>query len=170
MNRLEEDIQKRMEKYERNDHRSPKEKKGALNAVKDKKLKSVLQRAEEKFEKAARDAARAEVLLTTDPGYLEPENEMERTFKFSQKMLKQEVDMNAAKNIFDLKLNEFGPYQLDFSRNGRHCLLGGSKGHCAMIDMHQKDIVMEVHLQERVKDVCFLHNFSMFAAAQKKYA
>jgi U3 small nucleolar RNA-associated protein 7 len=170
LSKAEKEIQDKMQKYARGGNGTAKQKKAAMNIVKDKKLKSALQRAEEKFEKAARDAARAEVLLTTEGGYLETEGEMERTFKFSQKMIKQEVDMNAAKNVFDLQLNDFGPYQLDFSRNGRHCLLGGSKGHVAMLDMHRKDIVTEVHLQERVKDVCFLQNFAMFATAQKKYA
>ena len=33
--------------------------------------------------------------------------------------------------MFDLALPNFGPYTLDYSRNGRHLLIAGTKGHIA---------------------------------------
>jgi U3 small nucleolar RNA-associated protein 7 len=79
----------------------------------------------------------------------------------------------------------------------RHFLLGGNKGHVALVDALRLDVVRELHLGESVRDVkvstalilwlpgdrlevasesdyCvsisqFLHNETMFAVAQRKY-
>lgn len=48
-------------------------------------------------------------------------------------------------------------------------LLGGRKGHLAMIDWNRNKLVAELHVRETVRDVSFLHNRSYFAVAQKKY-
>ena len=61
---------------------------------------------------------RAEILLAETAGYLEAEG-MEATYRFSQKDIKKAVDINAAKNVFDLDLPTYGPYRLNFLRNGR---------------------------------------------------
>lgn len=44
---------------------------------------------------------------------------MEKTYKFSQKELKSHLDLQAAEKVFELELKEFGPYYLDYTRNGR---------------------------------------------------
>ena len=70
--------------------------------------------------------------------------------------------------MFDLKL-EHGPYRIAYSQNGQHLLLGGRKGHLAMLEWKRKDLVCEFSAKERVRDVAFLQSRSMFAVAQKEY-
>jgi U3 small nucleolar RNA-associated protein 7 len=71
--------------------------------------------------------------------------------------------------IFDLKLDKFGPYVVDYSRNGRHLVFGGEKGHLALVDWHRNKLQCEINVKENVRDVTFLHNETMFAVAQKQY-
>ena len=113
-------------------------------------------------------ATRAEILLTEEQGHLESEG-MERTWKLTQKELSKLVDVNTARKMFDLTLPDFGPYNIDYTRNGRFMLMGGLKGHVAAFDWHQQKLSCELHLRETVKDVAWLHNDTMFAVAQKKY-
>jgi len=41
-------------------------------------------------------------------------------------------------------LNDFGPYNgLDMTRNGKYVLIGGRKGHLAMIEWKTKRLVTE---------------------------
>ena len=58
----------------------------------------------------------------------------ERTFKFTQEQIKKEVSLETKNKLLELDLAEFGPYQMDYTRNGRHLLLGGSKGHIAAMN------------------------------------
>lgn len=58
----------------------------------------------------------------------------------------QAVEEGAAKKVFDLSLTELGPYSLDFTRNGRHMVLGGRKGHLAMLDWQRSQIVCELQV------------------------
>lgn len=46
--------------------------------------------------------------------------------------------------MFDLKLPDLGPYAIDFTRNGRFLVLGGRRGHLAMLDALRMDVRMEV--------------------------
>ncbi|CAN0029772.1 unnamed protein product, partial [Sphacelaria rigidula] len=136
--------------------------------VKDRKLKRGLTRTERKFEDAAHSAAVAELLLPEEAGYLEAEG-MEETFKFSQNEIKQAVDVNTAREIFDLSLPDLGPYAIDYTKNGRFLLLGGRKGHLALLDALRMDVQMEIQLGETIRDVKTLHNENLVAVAQKKY-
>ncbi|ESQ42238.1 hypothetical protein EUTSA_v10016037mg, partial [Eutrema salsugineum] len=70
----------------------------------------------------------------------------------------------------DITHPDLGPYKLDFTASGRHMLLGGRKGHIALVDMLDIKLIKEILVRERVRDVAFLHNDQFFAAAQKKYA
>lgn len=83
--------------------------------------------------------------------------------------MKQHVDVNTQKNILNLELTKFGPYRCDYSRNGRFLCFGGQKGHISILDCLKMQVGMELHLQETVNDVQYLHNESLFAAAQRKY-
>ncbi|KAJ3309827.1 Small subunit (SSU) processome component [Boothiomyces sp. JEL0838] len=139
-----------------------------IKEVQDKKLKGKLRKTEKKAKEAAYKAAQAELLLTQDAGYLEQEG-MERTWKFSQKELKNAVDVNTSRKMFDLKLPEFGPYALNYTRNGKYMIIGGRKGHVATFDWQEGKLGCELHLGETVKDVTWLQNETLFAVAQKKY-
>jgi U3 small nucleolar RNA-associated protein 7 len=55
--------------------------------------------------------------------------------------------------MFDLNLNETGPYRLNYTRNGRHLLLGGRKGHISMLDWQSKYLHCEIQVNEVIQDV-----------------
>ena len=57
-----------------------------------------------------------------------------------------EVDVGASRKIFDLRLDELGPYNLDFSRSGRYMLIGGRKGHLALMDWQSGRTFCEVQV------------------------
>eukprot|EP00920_Eleutheroschizon_duboscqi_P034943 GHVT01084143.1.p1 GENE.GHVT01084143.1~~GHVT01084143.1.p1 ORF type:complete len:572 (-),score=163.27 GHVT01084143.1:377-2092(-) len=116
---------------------------------------------------AARRLAANEILLPESEGFIEAEG-LERTWKFSQAEILQQVDAGTRRKIFDLPLS-YGPYAVKFTGDGRHLLMGGKKGSLALMDVHTLAPVTEVHVNETVRDVQPLHNFNMFAAAQKKY-
>jgi len=85
---------------------------------------------------------------------MEPEEgSMQKTFKVKQSDMKSMVDITSAKKVFDLKLETLGPYSMDFSRNGTHLLLGGAKGHLAMVEWNKPKIVTEFYVNETVRDV-----------------
>lgn len=134
----------------------------------DKKLRSKLQTMEERQQTAAREAERASVLLQEEAGFLEAEDGG-RTDRFKQRDIRKAVDVQSAKNVFDLKLDAFGPYRVAYTRNGRHMLLSGEKGHTSLINCQTFRMHSEMHLRETVRDACFLMNETMFAVAQRKY-
>ena len=59
-----------------------------------------------------------EVLLPADTGFIRPDGN-EKTFRLKQRDIISEVDMNTAKNAMDFQLTKFGPYNLNYSKNGR---------------------------------------------------
>lgn len=133
----------------------------------DAKLKGEMGRQEWLNKEAAIRAAKSEILQPHEAGYLEAEG-MEKTFKFTQSAIKGAVDKASARKAFELRM-EYGPYKQRYTRNGRHLLVGGQKGHVALIDWSVGKVKTEIHLRESVRDVSFLHNESLFAVAQKKY-
>jgi U3 small nucleolar RNA-associated protein 7 len=135
----------------------------------DKKMKAKYKRTNKQVQEANTSAARAEVLHAEEVGYLEAEG-MERTYRFKQSDIKNAVDLNTAKKAFSLKLENTGPYNIDYTRNGRYFALGGAKGHVAIIDGLNNKLQMEVDVQEDINDIQFLHDETMFAMAQKKFA
>ncbi|PHH82826.1 hypothetical protein CDD82_4698 [Ophiocordyceps australis] len=137
--------------------------------IKDKKLKSSLKRLESKFETATSRAKDAEVLLENTSGFLEPEGELERTWKVRQQDIVSSVAVETAQKRFDLKLDQLGPYLCDYSRNGRQLLLAGRKGHVATMDWREGKLGCELQLGETIRDIRWLHNNQYFAVAQKKH-
>ena len=136
----------------------------------DPKLQATLQRQELHYQDAEENAARAELLLPEEVGVLEADGEMEKTYKFKQTEIRAAVNVLTTRKIFDLKLPEYGPYTaIDYTRSGRHYILGGRKGHLAVIDAQTNALLSEVHVRETIRDVSFLHDFTMYAVAQRKY-
>jgi U3 small nucleolar RNA-associated protein 7 len=120
---------------------------------------------------AAVAAADAEVVLNTiDAGFLEAEHDMERTTSLSQVDLKRHhLNEQTGRHIYNLDLSHHAPYGCKFDRSGRHSILYGQRGHIALMDAHTLALQTEFHVQERIRDVCFLHNSSLFAAAQTNH-
>lgn len=78
--------------------------------------------------------------------------EHEKTTAISQRIIKDNVDIAAATKIFELQLN-FGPYRAKYSKNGRHLLLGGRKGHLAALDWVTKKLHCEINVMESIHDL-----------------
>ncbi|XP_064395157.1 uncharacterized protein LOC135342363 [Halichondria panicea] len=136
--------------------------------IKDKKLRRFIKESDGQHKRAAKKAARSELLLQEEPGYLEAE-QMERTYRFKQEDIAAAVPLASSVQYFDLKLDTFGPYSINYSRNGSHLLLGGQKGHLATVGWKEKKLGAEFHVRETVRDVQFLHNEMMYAVAQKRH-
>ncbi|KAL9089080.1 MAG: hypothetical protein Q9165_005893 [Trypethelium subeluteriae] len=137
--------------------------------IKDKKLRGKLRALEAKYRDATIKAKDAEILLENDAGFLQPEGELERTYKIRQDEIKENATRETAKKGFELKLDQMGPYLFDYTRNGRDLLLGGRLGHIATMDWQSGKLGCEINLAESVRDVKWLHNNQSFAVAQKKY-
>ncbi len=112
--------------------------------------------------------AMLDVLKTESAGYLEAEG-LEKTYRFTQDAIKEAVSIQSAKKRFDLKLAEGGQYGVDYTRDGRHLLLAGRRGHVAAFDWERGVLKCEMHLGETVRVARWLQNQAMFAVAQKKH-
>ncbi|VDO92972.1 unnamed protein product [Schistosoma mattheei] len=99
------------------------------------------------------------------PGYLEKEDENEM---ITQDAMLKEVDIGSATKRFDVKL-QYGPYAIDYSRNGRFLALCGKSGHIAAFDWMVKKPLFEITVSNECKDVKFLHQETFVAVAEKRY-
>lgn len=70
--------------------------------------------------------------------------------------------------MFQLRLPDFGPYNIDYTRNGRHMLISGTRGHVAAFEWQTGKLMFEVQLGEKVRHAKWLHNESFLAVAQKQ--
>ncbi|KAF2712165.1 BING4CT-domain-containing protein [Pleomassaria siparia CBS 279.74] len=139
-----------------------------IKSVRDKKLRANLRSLEAKTKEATIRAKGAEILLENNAGLLEPEHALERTYKIRQDEIVENVGVETAKLGFELKLESFGPYICDYTRNGRELLVAGRKGHVANMDWRSGKLGCELQLNETVRDAVWLHNNQSFAVAQKK--
>uniref|UniRef100_A0A2M3Z6I1 Putative wd40-repeat-containing subunit of the 18s rrna processing complex n=1 Tax=Anopheles braziliensis TaxID=58242 RepID=A0A2M3Z6I1_9DIPT len=138
-----------------------------LNGVKTDFRKIQEKRKDIQIEFAEEQAARAEILLDGEEGYLEAD-EGESTTDISQKEIVDNVDITTATKHFTLAL-DFGPYRMRYTKNGTHLLLGGRRGHVAAFSWIRKKLQFEMNVMESVHDVTWLMNYTMFAAAQKEW-
>jgi len=136
--------------------------------IRDKKLKGMLDKHEKKYQNSLNQAARNDILMTEDVGFLETE-EGEESWQIKQSEIKKAVDISSASKQFELNLRQFGPYNTDYTRNGRHLLLGGKRGHIVAVEWFSKQLMCEVNVMEAVHDVKWLHSENMFAVAQKRW-
>ncbi|XP_049437464.1 WD repeat-containing protein 46 [Epinephelus fuscoguttatus] len=132
------------------------------------KLKDMITHSDEVSEMAQKQAARFDLLLPEDAGFLEGDED-EDTCTISQEDIADAVDITSAAKYFNLKLSQFGPYRVDYSKTGRHLLLGGKRGHIACIDWQTKQLMCEINVMETINDVKWLHTEAMYAVAQKKW-
>lgn len=138
--------------------------------IKSKPLAAHLTDVSTKHRAAARHAyEHDDLLLPENEGLLETEGELERTWRVDQTEIRESVGVNAAAKSFELNLDTFGPYALDYTSNGRHLAIAGRRGHVAALDWHTGKLDFELHLNETVRDVSFLHDQSFVAVAQKRY-
>ncbi|XP_071811926.1 WD repeat-containing protein 46-like [Apostichopus japonicus] len=127
-----------------------------------------LKRSEQRYELAAKQAARAELLLPEDAGFLEV-GEGSDTYDVRQSEITESVDIGSAAKRFELTLNQFGPYRMDYTRNGRFLALAGKMGHLTAFDWVSKQLLFEINVMETITDVQWLHVETMMAVAQKKW-
>ncbi|MBZ3887560.1 WD repeat-containing protein 46 [Sciurus carolinensis] len=132
------------------------------------KTRSKLEVAEAEEEETSVKAARSELLLAEEPGFLEGEDG-EDTAKIRQADIVEAVDIASAAKHFDLNLRQFGPYRLNYSRTGRHLALGGRRGHVAALDWVTKKLMCEINVMEAVQDIRFLHSEALLAVAQNRW-
>ncbi|XP_054715854.1 WD repeat-containing protein 46-like [Uloborus diversus] len=136
--------------------------------LRSKSHKAGLIQADKKIRQSVQLAARSELLLQEEAGFLEPD-ENEDTYRVKQEEIAAAADITSATKYFDLSLTEFGPYKINYSRDGRHLLLGGYRGHVAAMDWVTKRLLCEINVMESVHDLCWLHLPTMFATAQKDW-
>ena len=139
-----------------------------VNEVKDKKLRANLKSIENKYRTAVLNAKDAEILYENEEGLLQPEHELERTYKVRQDDISGAVGIQQASKSIDFRL-DLGPYVSDYTRNGRDLLLAGRKGHIATCEWRAGKPGCELHLNETIRDAKWLHNEQYFAVAQKKH-
>nr|XP_054770122.1 WD repeat-containing protein 46-like [Lytechinus pictus] len=142
--------------------------KASAEEIRNFRHRTTMKRGEDRIALAAKQAARSELLLPEETGFLEAD-EGEETYDVTQEEIKKAVDIASATKNFELRLDQFGPYRMDFTRNGRHLLLGGRRGHLAGIDWVTKKLHFETNVTEEIQDVQWLHLETMCAVAQKKW-
>ncbi|KAK6051259.1 hypothetical protein COOONC_11236 [Cooperia oncophora] len=124
------------------------------------KKRKLMQRSEK--------TARAELLNREEEGFIEGD-EGEPTYVIRQKEIADAVDIANASKYFELHLENFGPYRISYTDNGRHLLIGGKKGHIAALDWQTKKLHCETNVMETVRDVQWLHTENLYAVAQRHY-
>ncbi|KAH7729332.1 Protein WDR-46 [Aphelenchoides avenae] len=126
-----------------------------------------LEQRKERFLERIDKTARAEILNRGDRGGIETEGTP--TYLVRQSDIVENVDIASATKHFELELDQFGPYRIDYTLNGRHLLLGGKRGHVAAVDWMTKTLHNETNVMEAVRDVQWLHTENMYAVAQKRW-
>ena len=91
-----------------------------------------------------------------------------QSWQLSQDIVRSAVDERTRDKAFELTLDGGGGYRVSYDRGGRHVLMGGAKGHVALMDWKAHRLLAEFDVRESVYDVCFLHSHEMYAVAQRE--
>lgn len=101
----------------------------AYSHVRDKKLRTQLNRESTHAARAKRLVKDAELLLTEEKGMMEVEGEMEKTWRVGQNEIVQAAGQEAVRGRKEWRLDG-GPYRSRYTRNGRWVLLPASHSLC----------------------------------------
>ncbi|KNH06169.1 hypothetical protein XU18_1744 [Perkinsela sp. CCAP 1560/4] len=134
-----------------------------------KKLESEITRAQEKTEDAIFRAEKTMKYKKAMEGGISTENEQEKTYLVRQETLASVANRATSKKYFNLELPVLGPYMCDYSNNGNSLLLGGRKGHIAVMDWKSFQLQSEFQLHETCTAIKYLNDEQLFAVAQSKY-
>ncbi|OCT66161.1 WD repeat domain 46 S homeolog isoform X1 [Xenopus laevis] len=127
-----------------------------------------LNNQENDVQTALGQAARHDVLLPEEEGFLEGD-ENQDTCTITQEDIAEVVDITSGSKHFNLNLNQFGPYRINYTRNGRQLLLAGQRGHVASLEWQSKKLTCEMNVMEAINDVNWLHTHTMYAVAQRRW-
>ncbi|KAK4475555.1 hypothetical protein MN116_000834 [Schistosoma mekongi] len=117
-----------------------------------------------KVKHARQNVAHVATLHNVLPGSIEKDEDE----KITQDDILKEVDIGSATKRFDIKL-QYGPYAIDYSRNGRFLALCGKSGHIAAFDWMVKKPLFEINVANECSDVKFLHQETFVAVAEKNH-
>jgi U3 small nucleolar RNA-associated protein 7 len=135
--------------------------------MKSKKEKST--QAIEKSQKISQALEKSKKIHGSTPGSIVQEDHDSPTSIITQDQIQASAPISVAYKRFSLELPH-GPYStVNFTCNGRHTLIAGSKGHVAAFDWKTGKLSTELNLQERVNHAHWLHNELLFAVAQRKH-
>ena len=116
----------------------------------------------------ATSAAAHHIIEPSQPVPSNLASDTRHSWQLSQQIVKAAVDERTAEKAFELSLEGRGGYRVRYDRGGRHVLMGGAKGHVALLDWRAHRLLAEFDVREAVHDVCFLHSHEMYAVAQRE--
>ena len=140
-----------------------------LSEVKDLRVKTKIKR-ERQFHTAVKRQIEAYSLINplVENGTIEVEEAENEDTRMTQAAILKAVDVGTKKKVFNFDL-EGGPFVMNPTRNGRHVVIGGKGGQLSVVDRTTMQPMCDFTVDESVLDVTFLQNYTMFAAAQRKY-
>ena len=138
----------------------------------DKKHQTQLQKQEiSKIKKSKKAMTRAiSQTMNERVGGIIPDK-TEKTFEIDQNVIGESVNLNTAKKIFSLDLDEYGPYLIDYTRNGQYLALCGANGHLSILRWQDFRLISEEYFNKNsdyIYDIKFAMNESMLCCAQRE--
>jgi U3 small nucleolar RNA-associated protein 7 len=89
-----------------------------IKGIEHKRLRQTMRETKANIQESAMRNATTEILLTANPGCIEMEGSR-KVYSLKAKDIVTNADLNTAKSSMELQLTSFGPYSVDYSRNGR---------------------------------------------------
>eukprot|EP00758_Cryptobia_borreli_P002581 Tbor_TRINITY_DN3136_c0_g1::TRINITY_DN3136_c0_g1_i1::g.14738::m.14738/K14768/UTP7, WDR46; U3 small nucleolar RNA-associated protein 7 len=127
-------------------------------------------RRQEKVQRSApKRIAKLGLMKIEDRNSLLEAEDREVTDRVTQSDIVKVVDHQTKQKKFELILDQLGPYNIDYSRNGTHLVMAGLRGHLAIMNWSKFSLVGETQLKDKCSDVKFLVDHSLTAVAQKRY-